>query len=174
MVASFCFGLRQDKLGQEDWVEVTVLDFKTGSTILCKNFPLETSPLIVKLEAQRLVHCQQHGLSAPTASDFSFDAPVERDVVLRLTDEHMFCKLEAVAFTSSSLEAPHPSLLLAGGRVSGQSKSEVGGGEGEGGEIMGNVSLPCVIPRDDISLTEALNLVKVINNNNCVRLSLFV
>jgi len=62
-----------------------------------------------------------NGFDSAAASDFSFDAPFESDVVLRLTDERTYSKLK-----------------------------------------FGPVSVSCVIPHDNISLADALDLNKVL------------
>ena len=120
---------------------MTVLNFKTAETILSKLFPLDSTTQLIKLEAQNVVR----GLNTNTCSDYSFDAPIEHDVVLRLTDERAYSKLEA------SSEAPP---LPAAGQL-GEGK------RGEGGKL-GTVSLACVIPHDDTTLTGALDIVKVV------------
>jgi hypothetical protein len=102
---------------QEDWVQVTVLNFKSGETILSRDFPRETTTQLLNLEVQKVAN----GIDSAAASDYSFDAPFESDVVLRLTSEHAYRKLE-----------------------------------------FGPVSVSCVIPHDNISLADALDLNKVL------------
>ena len=61
MVASFCFGLRQDKLGQEDWVEVTVLeDVASEAEVAMVKLPPPKAPTTtaapVRLRTAKLCH----------------------------------------------------------------------------------------------------------------------
>ena len=90
-----------------------MLDFKSGETILSKTFPLETSAVRVKLEAQKVAHGFSWGaLATASSADISFDACIESDVVLRLTDEHAYSKLE-IGTVAISCVIPHDSTSLA-------------------------------------------------------------